>query len=179
MNRAVKLATFFFLSLITLSTYVRAEEYTFSSLDDAKVSITFPNDWQVTVDRFQIRALPQDDSIYFGFLVIPKGTAENKVAELLSSSIDEMVTDFREVDAKAEHIEVNGMKFVVSDAVGKDKDTGDPLRVSLAYFTPDEKSGHLMAVVYFGTAAAEKLHHNQIQSVLKSIRNARQPLQTS
>lgn len=165
------------LAVTTLfATNLKAEQFTFSSLDDAKVSITFPDDWSVTAERFQLRAFPQDDSIYFGFLAVPKGTTEDKIGLLVSSAIDEMVSDFQQVKVADSLIDVNGLKLNVSNAVGKDRDTGDKLNVSLGYFTPDNDPNHLMAIIYFGTEEAEKRHSKQIQNVIQSIKSLKKPI---
>lgn len=169
MKTAIKLAAFG--ALLFSTTIANAEVFKYPPGDDARVAITFPDDWEVKPQGELLHAYPKDGSIYFGFLPIPENTDSDKISEVIGGAIDSVVTDLKESQDEIEPIEVNGIKLFVSDATGKDKDTGNPMNVSIGYFSPDDNPDHMMAILYFGTDEAQKKHEAQIQSVITSIKN--------
>lgn len=147
---------------------VSAEEFTYPS-ENPRVSITFPASWKVEPDGEALHAGPSDKSIYFGLLPLPENVSAEKAGEAIGGAIDEMVTDF--VEKESDSFEINGIQFFYSDATAKDKESGQPLNVSMAYFSPDADPNHMMAIVYFGSQEAEKKHEGDLQKVLHSIKN--------
>jgi hypothetical protein len=148
-----------------------ASDLQFSALDGSKISITFPVDWKVVRDGFQIRAFPSDDTIYLGVMAVPKGVKENNISDLLVTAIEDMVTDVTSLSKDFNQIEVNGINFNHSNAIGKDKDNGNELRVSFGYFSPKNDNAHWVAVIYFGTEEAKKIHKEKLQEIINSIRS--------
>lgn len=150
------------------SNLVIADEFSYPS-DNPRVSITFPDSWVVEPEGDALHAGPSDKSLYFGLLGLPADITPEKAGETIGGAIDSMVTDFQETESDS--FEINGITFFYSDATAKDKESGEDLSVSLAYFSPDANPKHMMAIVYFGTPESEEKHENDLQKVLHSIKN--------
>lgn len=158
----------FVCALVSLPLQAQADVYTYPSADPV-VSITFPDNWKVEPDEGVLHAYPKDESIYFGFIPLPEGTTSDEAGEAIGGAIDSLVTDFEAGESTV--LDVNNLKLFVMDATGKEKESGDPVNVSMIYFSPDDNPDHLVGVVYFGTDDAEDKHEKEIKSVIKSIKN--------
>ena len=134
-------------------------------------SIEFPAGWFVEPDDHALHAGPKDKTLYFGILPIPPDTDSDKVGEVIGGIVDQLVSDLGE--GEDTQVEINGIKFFITDSSGKSKDGGEPVDVSFGFFSPYNDGKEINALIYFGPPSAGDKYEEDIKSILASIHTAK------
>lgn len=164
--RSRKFIAFLVLVLTFSAVNVRADKIEFPTANP-NFSIDFPKDWMAEPSDGALHAGPKDKSLYFGILPIPPETDGDKIGEVIGGIVGEMVSELGE--GKDTQVEINGIKFFITDARGKAKEGGESVDVSFGFFSPNNDGKEINALIYFGTPDAGAKHEKEIESILSSI----------
>jgi hypothetical protein len=147
------------------------EDFWFQDENEQKIFyITLPDtwkgEWQEEEGVSILHALPKDESLYLSIWALHDVKDLNTATEKVGELIDQLVTDFK--DSKWENATVNDIPWVYTDTTAKEKDSGEPVEVSVLFFVPREDS--VFILLYFGTTEDRKTHDEVLTKILQSIR---------
>jgi len=142
-----------------------AEKFVYPG-DDPLFSITFPDDWQVDLEKDLLHASPPDESLYFGLWAVEDIDNLEDAGEAVGELISELVSDFK-IEEEGE-MEINNIPFLYFDGSGTDR-AGDSVHASVALFTPDGDT--FCVLLYFGSPEAEETYQKALEDIVSSIEN--------
>ncbi len=152
------------LSLLMSYNLSAAETYTYPDSDNPVVQITFPDGWEIEPDEEMLHAMPNDESIYLGFLALEGSNDIEDALDAVDEVLAELLSELELADF--EEIENDDFVFLYSEGNGVDKE-GDDVNVTVALFSPD---GEMVCLVfYYGTPEAEEIHENELNAIVASI----------
>lgn len=140
---------------------------------DAPVfSITFPDHWETEVEDDTLTAKTPDEAIEINLWALDREDLEGVGESLLEQAagevdeiIDEWVKDFEL--KSSDSFELGGMTFIELTGSGVDREGGEPLVVSVDFFSPDGEN--LFVLMYWGEPGAENTYENDMKSIVQSI----------
>jgi len=140
------------------------------------LKITFPDDWSVREDPdadVGIIVNSPDDEIEIDLWVLDEKDLKRNAERAMDDAAREVaglivywVDDFK--SGKTEEFTLNGIEFCEVTGTAKDKEDGSPVKVSVDFFSPDDKNVFVM--MYWGSEDAETEHAAELKSIAKSIR---------
>ena len=158
--------------LFCLAGAAAAETFTYPDKDPV-LSITFPDAWKTEVADDTLTGKTDDEEIEINLWALDAKDVEKDLKAALDAAAAEIgteiaqwVTDFKaEAPTVAEH---NGIAFVEVMGVGKDKEEGTDVLVSVDFFSPDDKT--IFAMMFWGSEAGLNKHLQDIKAVADSIK---------
>ncbi len=131
--------------------------------EDPIFSIVFPDNWKIEPDEDLLQATPADESIYLGIWALDVEDVEEAAA-----AVDEITADVVKnlKVTSTDTLVVNDIAIFLVEANGTD-DEGDTINVSVFLFSPDGDT--VFITLSYGTPEAEKIHEEELFSILKSI----------
>ena len=148
-----------------LASPLPADTFSYPATGQKLFSIDIPNGWKVEVEGDVLHSTPPDESIYVGLWALPYETLD-AAAEALDEMVADLVSGF-ELKEEGEFTS-NDVPFYFFDGSGEDKESGGPVNVSVALFSPDGDT--FCMLIYFGSPRDEKRHEDALGRIVRSIR---------
>lgn len=142
------------------------------------LSITFPEGWDVKLDQEDmagVSAVSDDEEIEMYLWPLDEEDVAKDPEAAIKEAAQDAGKDIAEWVSGATFkepvsYEANGMSFVGIEGAGKSIEDKSDVTVSLAFFSPDNKT--VFALLFYGSPEAEKKHAAALDSISKSIKKA-------
>lgn len=141
------------------------------------LTITFPDNWSVKPDPDEskgIIATAPDEEIEIDLWPLHKKEADKDMEKALEAAAADVatliirwITDFKG-NEKPELFTANDIAFCEIKGTGKDKEDGSPVKVSAAFFSPDDQT--LFVMMYWGSENAEVKYAADLAEIAKSLK---------